>query len=661
MADSLNWGIIGCGNIAKKFASGVAASKTGRLLACASRSKEKAEGFAAEYGAERAYGSYEELLADGEVGAVYVATPHPWHPAWTIRAAEAGKHVLCEKPLAINHGEAMQAVEAAARCDVFLMEAFMYRCHPQTARVVELVREGAIGEVRVIRAAFGFHAGFNPEGRLFKNALGGGGILDVGCYPVSLARLVAGAAAGEPFAEPEEVEAVGQLTETGVDAWTAAVLRFPGGIVAQVSTSVQVQLTNDAAIFGSEGRIHVPQPWQPGRFGPPKIIVHRKGADGPEEIETESGDLYGIEADCVAANLERRQAASPAMSWGDTLGNMQVLDSWRAAIGQAFDAEKPENSRPVRGAKLAVRPGCRMKYGELPGVGKKISRLVMGVDNQKHWPHAAAMFDDYFERGGNCFDSAWIYGRGLLEKNLGAWMGARGVREEVVILDKGCHTPENRPERFMPQLTESLERLGTDYVDIYMLHRDNEEVPVGEWVDALNEGVSSGKVRALGASNWSLERVAAANAYARDRNLVGFSAVSNNYSLAEMVDPPWKGCVSAKGSEDWFRTSGIALMPWSSQARGFFTGRARRDDRSDPELVRCWYSDENFGRLERVEEMAKKRQVTGVTVALAWVLCQDFPTFPLIGPRLISETRTSFDALELQLTPDQVAWLDLRG
>jgi len=660
MAETLNWGIVGCGNIAKKFARGVAASKTGALLAAASRSKQKAEDFAQEYGAEKAFGSYEELLADGDVQAVYIATPHPYHPHWTVQAASAGKHVLVEKPIGLNHGDAMQAIEAAFENDVFLMEAFMYRCHPQTAKLAELVREGAIGEVRMVRAAFGFHAGFNPEGRLFSNALGGGGILDVGCYPVSFARLIAGAAGGRPFAEPEKVEAVGELTETGVDAWSAGVLRFPGGIVAQVSTSVQVQLTNNAEIYGSEGRILIPQPWQPGRFGPPEILVYRKGADEPERVETESGDLYGIEADCVAANIESRQAASPAMSWDDTLGNMRALDAWRSAIGQCFDSEKPENSRPVRGARLALRGESGMVCGRLPGLEKKISRLVMGVDNQTDPVHAAAMFDDYFERGGNCFDTAYIYGRGLLERNLGDWIRSRGVREEVVVLAKGCHTPENFPERFMPQLDESLERLGTDYTDIYMLHRDNEDVPVGEWIDALNEGVAAGRARVLGASNWTLERIAAANEYAGQKGLVGFSAVSNNYSLAEMVEPPWRGCVSAKGHEAWFRENGIALMPWSSQARGFFTGRARPDDRSDPELVRCWYSAGNFKRLERVEELAGRHGVTGVTIALAWVLGQDFQTFPLIGPRLVSETRTSCDALELELTPEEVAWLDLK-
>ena len=224
MADTLHWGIIGAGGIAKNFAKGVAHSRTGRIAAVGSRSKEKADKFAEEFcPSARRHGSYEALLADRDVQAVYIATPHPMHAEWAVKAAEAGKHILCEKPIGINHAEAMAIVEAARHHDVFLMEAFMYRCSPQTAKLVELLRAKTIGEVRVIRASFSFHAGFNPEGRLFRNALAGGGILDVGCYGVSMSRLVAGVATGKDFAEPIDVKGCGHLGATGVDEWAAAV------------------------------------------------------------------------------------------------------------------------------------------------------------------------------------------------------------------------------------------------------------------------------------------------------------------------------------------------------------------------------------------------------------------------------------------------------
>jgi aryl-alcohol dehydrogenase-like predicted oxidoreductase len=299
-------------------------------------------------------------------------------------------------------------------------------------------------------------------------------------------------------------------------------------------------------------------------------------------------------------------------------------------------------------------------YGRIAGVDKPVSRLVMGVDNQQTISQASILFDDYFERGGTCFDTAYVYGEGVCEQILGQWISHRTLREQVVILDKGAHTPYCTPEHLSSHLETSLDRLQTDYVDIYMLHRDNPDIPVGEFIAVLNEHQKAGRIRAFGASNWSIPRVEEAQEYARRHGLIGFSAISNNLSLARMIEPPWTGCVSSwdAASRDWFTQTQMPLMPWSSQARGFFTGRAHPDDRSDPELVRCWYGVDNFARLARVTEMAGHRGVLPITVALAYVLCQSFPTFPLIGPRSPDETRTSFLALDLELTPEECHWLD---
>ncbi len=338
----LNWGIIGAGNIARSFTAGVAHSRTGTVLAVASRNIDKARQFAAELNIPRGYGSYQELLADKDVQAVYIATPHPQHVEWAIRAAQAGKHILCEKPIALNQAHTMAIVEAAREHDVFLMEAFMYRCGAQTHKLVELLKSKAIGEVRLIQASFGYHARFSPESRLFASALGGGGILDVGCYCTSGARLVAGVAMGKDFAEPLEVKAVGHLGSTGVDEWTVALAKFPGDIVAELTTSVSVHVGQTLRIFGSEGHIVVPVPWAPAREGGQSVIlVHRNGQEKPEEIVIETSEwLYGVEADTVADNLDRRQAPSPAMTWEDTLGNMKMLDAWRRAIGLSYETEK---------------------------------------------------------------------------------------------------------------------------------------------------------------------------------------------------------------------------------------------------------------------------------------------------------------------------------
>ena len=203
MEQRLRWGILGAGTIARTFARGLAASRTGTLVAVGSRSLATAESFGDEFDVAHRYGSYDDLLADADVQAVYIATPHPMHAEWAIKAAEAGKHILCEKPLTLNHAEAMAVVEAARAHNVFLMEAFLYRCHPQTAALVDLIQAGAIGAVRLIQATYGFNATFNPDGRLFRQDLGGGGILDVGCYPVSFARLIAGAATGRAVRRPD--------------------------------------------------------------------------------------------------------------------------------------------------------------------------------------------------------------------------------------------------------------------------------------------------------------------------------------------------------------------------------------------------------------------------------------------------------------------------
>ena len=202
----LHWGIITTGHIADIFAGGVKASKMGLLAAVASRSMDSAKKFARRHHIPKAYGHYGDLLKDPSVEAVYIAPPHPLHAEWTLKAAKAGKHILCEKPLTMNHRDGVRVVEAARKNRVFLMEAFMYRCHPQTAKLVELIRKKVIGDVRLIQAAFCFEAPVDVQHRLFNPRLGGGGILDIGCYPVSVARLVAGAALGKPFAEPLEVK-----------------------------------------------------------------------------------------------------------------------------------------------------------------------------------------------------------------------------------------------------------------------------------------------------------------------------------------------------------------------------------------------------------------------------------------------------------------------
>jgi aryl-alcohol dehydrogenase-like predicted oxidoreductase len=237
------------------------------------------------------------------------------------------------------------------------------------------------------------------------------------------------------------------------------------------------------------------------------------------------------------------------MTWEDSLGNMLTLDAWRREIGLVFDNEKYESlSVPTSGQKLQRRPQHNMQYGGVEGVDKPISRLVMGtmIFQPGRLPLACAMLDYFYEIGGNCMDTAHVYG---CEKTVGEWIKLRGVREDLVIIGKGARDEAGTPEGLTKQLLQSLETMQLDYLDLYFMHTDNPSVPVGELVDCLNEHVRAGRIRAFGGSNWRIERIEAANAYARAHNLVGFAASSPNLSLAEWNEPMWPGCLTASDAQ----------------------------------------------------------------------------------------------------------------
>ena len=443
-----------------------------------------------------------------------------------------------------------------------------------------------------------------------------------------------------------------------------ATLRFASSdghppITAHVATGVRRSAENAVRVFGSEGYIVVRSPWGSSRDGSATTIeVQRVGVD-PEIIEFPPDRSYALEADTVAAHLEDRQA--PAMSWADTLGNMATLDRWRAAIGLEYDAERIDATIPaVHGRAVKAGPTHRMRYGEVPGVTKKISRLVLGSVG-RGLPHTSVMFDNFVERGGNCFDTAYIYGRGMTERLLGQWMRNRGNRDEVVVIGKGAHTPHCDPESIRRQLAESLERLQTDYVDLYFMHRDNTDVP--------GRGVRRRAGRpAPGRPDPRLRRLELDDRPARRGECVRGVQWQEGVRSRSATTSAWPGWWRHRGPAALpppTRTSGVGwrenqmpLFPWSSQARGFFTARSHPDDLSDPDLARCWYSDDNFVRKERAETLASQRGVSAVAIALAYVLAQDFPTFPLIGPQQLSETRDSYAALDVELTPTEVRWLD---
>jgi predicted dehydrogenase/aryl-alcohol dehydrogenase-like predicted oxidoreductase len=666
MADQgkLRWGIIGPGGIAKAFYGGILHSETAELVAIASRNPTK-PGLATDFGGVRIHDGYDAILADPEVDAVYIATPHTFHAEWAIKAAEAGKHVLAEKPMGLTAFEADAMFHAAQKAKTFMGEAFMYRLHPQTLRLVELIKAGRIGEVRLIRSSFGFALPkFMPEHRLYANDLAGGAILDVGGYPVSMTRLIAGAALGQHFAEPIKVAGTAHLGAEGTDEWASALLTFPNDIIGEVSGSISLAQDNVLRIFGTTGRIEVENFWfASGRQGGTgKItIIPREGE--PEIVEIEEPRwLYSFEVDAVTAAVRggQQEFAWPGMGWQDSLGNLRVLDKWRQSVGLEYNSETSAKKVNTISGRALGPNGKAIAKRSIPGVSKPASIVAMGFEDFKSFSSGSIMLDAFWQAGGNLFDTAYVYGAGYTEKLLGEWQKNRGVRNDMLIIGKGAHSPLCYPDMIGKQLTQTLDRLQTDHVDIYFMHRDNPDVPVGEFVDAMDAEVKAGRIKGpFGGSNWSRERMDEAIAYAERAGKQKPGALSNNFALADMLDPVWAGCVAAAGPEwkQWLIDRQIPNFSWSSQARGFFTDRAGRDKTGNEELVRCWYSDANFGRRDRAIELANRLGKKPIHVALAYVLAQPFPSIPLIGPRTLGELEDSMQAFDIELSPEDLRWL----
>lgn len=308
----LRWGLLGTARINRRIIPPLRASARNRLDAVASRTARRAEAYAAEWGIPRALGSYEALLADPAIDAVYIALPNGMHAEWTIRAVEAGKHVLCEKPLAVTVAEVDAIAEAARRCNRVVTEAFMYRHHPQSDLVVRLVREGAIGDLRLIRGSFRFtHT--RPEDARWLIEMGGGSVWDVGCYPVSFARMVTGT---------EPVEAIGEqvLGPTGVDIAFAGVLRFPGGVVLQMDCSFSAPFHTSVEISGTRGAIFLETPFKPG------IGTSFRIQDAEGEVRTMTApdqELYSGEIEDLASAV--LDGTPPRVTLADSRGQAAAL------------------------------------------------------------------------------------------------------------------------------------------------------------------------------------------------------------------------------------------------------------------------------------------------------------------------------------------------
>ncbi len=320
-----------------------------------------------------------------------------------------------------------------------------------------------------------------------------------------------------------------------------------------------------------------------------------------------------------------------------------------------------------------------MQYDSIDGLDKKISKLIMGNDNQIYFDEAAKLWDHWIEVGGNSFDNAYVYGQGSMEKLLGDWHRKRDNLKDLVIIAKGAHTPLCDPKSLSSQLTESLDRLQIETADIYIMHRDNIEIPVDEFIDVLNEEKNKGRIKIFGGSNWTLSRFKEANNWAEENNKVKFSILNNNLALCKMIKPLWNGCVSSNDQEilKYLESSKTAHLSWSSQGRGYFlpdeitqqieekitkdesSWRQPGEHSSGP--LSCFDSKDNRERKSRAIDLAKKLNTNSQNIAGAWPLNLNFPSFALIGPRTISEIDSSLNNLNLNLNKEQVDWLNLKN
>lgn len=319
-----------------------------------------------------------------------------------------------------------------------------------------------------------------------------------------------------------------------------------------------------------------------------------------------------------------------------------------------------------------------MQYGAIPGIKKPVPRLVQGttmIGSELDEARSFALLDEVLAMGCHAFDTAHVYSHGNSERILGRWMQARGLRDEIAIITKGAAHSEDRrrvtPFDITSDLYDSLARLQTDYIDLYLLHRDDPHVPVEPIIDILNEHLRAGRFRVFGASNWSHQRIEAANAYAQANGLAPFVASSPQFSLAEPQNEPWPLCLSVSGAAGataraWYTETQMPLLAWSPLASGFFSGRFHRHNLHtfgerewDRVVVRTYASEANFQRLDRAAVLAKEKGLTVAQVALAYVVNHSMNIFAIVGSSSAAKFRANMAACQVQLTPQEMAWLDL--
>ena len=329
MPETIRWGILGCGSIAKKFASAVVDVEGAEILSAGSRSQAKADAFADEFAIPRRYGSYEDLVSDDDVDAIYVATPHPYHMDCCILAMNDGKAVLCEKPFALNAEQARTMVAVARFNEVFLMEAMWSRFLPSLQKAKELIKGGAIGDLRMIHADLGFRAGFNPDSRLFDPSPGGGALLDVGVYTVSLASFLTGK-------QPDRISSDAHLGATAVDEQSAMIFHYPDGLLAVLSTAIRTQTRHEAILYGTEGMMTLEFAWWSGS----SISVKTAGKE-VERIDVPMvGNGFNYEIAEASRCISNGRLESEILPHDESVAIMETLDTIRQQWGLTYPQER---------------------------------------------------------------------------------------------------------------------------------------------------------------------------------------------------------------------------------------------------------------------------------------------------------------------------------
>jgi predicted dehydrogenase len=331
MTDTIRWGIISTGGIARKFAAAVQLVDDAEVVAVGSRTQKSADVFGSKFDIPRRYSSYQALVDDPDIDAIYVATPHNFHKDNTLLALDAGKPVLCEKPFAVNVGEAEEMVARAKEKGLFLMEAMWTRFLPAMVGLRKVIESGWLGDIQMLAADFGFKAVFDPKGRLFNPELAGGALLDIGVYPIALASMI--------FGKPQRIQSSARIGETGVDEQNAMIFDYHGGKLSVLNTTVTAATPCEAHVIGTNGRATVHGMWHEARSftvvtpdGEKELFDHNYGDNG-----------FEFQIQEVGACLRAGHTESAIMPLDESLEIMETMDTIRAQWGMKYPMEATDN------------------------------------------------------------------------------------------------------------------------------------------------------------------------------------------------------------------------------------------------------------------------------------------------------------------------------